>query len=1380
MGYFHEEYINNNEKYAGNYDINFLQLVDSLIYEIRDRINEYENARKTSVTLDKNFRRSFRKTIKLMFKCNTDGLHNINDLNIIIEKSVLFSKSDNFNDGLIKNMFLEIENQLEKLSVYKIHSMLIAILVRLASLLDVNVPIFSDDNNINCTVDEQINLVKNCTAAILYRRTISFSGFQSTLKYHLFQYPLYVEKGFSNKDNGKDLKVLLLGFGNYGQAFLDACLEYAQNLKRKLIVDVYSATIHSDYDSYIKSRPLLKDYFSIKKPICKNPTTFKDSYGTIRFNKQIYNDQKYSESVSNNIISRLFSFGKKDLSEHSESIAAKNVTSTVKDDYQYIFISLGNSKLNYEVAKNLNEKYNSKITSINYVSNDKNLKHKKVLHQVNPYNNNPLPDDVMKNLKRMAFNVHITWSGGVSGNLEEKYTEFKDKYNYLSSLSNVLSIKYKLSNYNEIDESKIGFGIFEDHVFIADRVSELIKDDNEIKDDLQYREHRRWVVEKICQGWNKLDVDECVSLRDNKDNVKKLHSCLVRSNLWNVNKKYNKVNLKDLKEADWEQSKKCNESKLDELDFMSVSLHNAYKKHINYLLKNKNILQILNDIHTVLISEYEINCFMQWQAYIYEIYDLSNKDKLNLKLYDFYKKSFLDLINNAENKDYLANSDNQLDEGRYIYIVQLIETFEKDFWYFIEYKKYIDYKKYDLELIVNIPFILTYDKDCCIQLRLNVTKKFDMDYKATEMFENVAPVKLVNPSEIIYTYSCDSGDLYDKYVLDSIIHIKQFYVEYKFRAKLIFVIFIYDKNNQKSKFINDLKQPEYDKIRDDINFFFNKSEFKKFMEEKKSRYHEVEYDIKNYEEPFLKCPEQFKYIKIQPSMTIDEMLYLKGSRKFTYNFPSYFLTAPILWNIYADNPELWKRLCWTITNKSSINTLFKTISEIAVLNTSSTYSLKILVPDYTYSGLVYIINKLVNYGVLEENNCRIKFVNQNSIEVKLDKIPNWVLKTQFLRLFRNPEYLLNYRNILFLPDELYHVSEEKKGQYYASLDQHILNRHDSHKKYEALCKKIKRAKNPSKEDIKKQKRWRDSYKKEVILIVHDNLFCQIKGSFHSVKIGKKSAFDILKKLEACGYVTNVSNCSFTFSTKDIKRALLKEGEIFELFTYSTLKNCLLFDDVVSSYEVNWNGEDYVANELDCVVTQGSQSAIIECKDWGEMFPLRVLLNQFESCCKNLKDNTNFFAVNGKSVLLIRTDSNIIIPEIEGYWQNDDIYVFCVAFDSRPEFLIDKAFKNNTLKHEDKTLKQWRSEFLSNSFKIIDNLLDSAGKQEFTKLDIEQQINKNFHGFSQEQIKRKLNLNFKDDKKDVFAQLEQYGFIKCTHKDKTYPSKSLYIKAKKSW
>lgn len=98
--------------------------------------------------------------------------------------------------------------------------------------------------------------------------------------FHLYDHPLYEAAGH----NEKDLNVLVIGFGSYGQKFLDLSLQFGQIVGKTLNVTVISEDA-SDKALYLDDRPELSEFFNTDSSSAKDQD--EESYGgNIRFRGQ--------------------------------------------------------------------------------------------------------------------------------------------------------------------------------------------------------------------------------------------------------------------------------------------------------------------------------------------------------------------------------------------------------------------------------------------------------------------------------------------------------------------------------------------------------------------------------------------------------------------------------------------------------------------------------------------------------------------------------------------------------------------------------------------------------------------------------------------------------------------------------------------------------------------------------------------------------------------------------------------------------------------------------------------------------------------------------------------------------------------------------------
>ncbi|MBR4329384.1 MAG: hypothetical protein IKP71_05980, partial [Candidatus Riflebacteria bacterium] len=430
------------------------------------------------------------------------------------------------------------------------------------------------------------------------------------IQYHLYKNPLYP------CCSEEKLTILIIGFGNYGQSFLDACLQNGQILNKKLHVIVVSDnalsnnSADSDKDIYLEERPELENFFNIDSSLRRIEAT----YGDIDFKQEQLEKEKQNTKLQEII------------QNHKPN---------------YIFIALGDDKLNSGTAETCQKiiTYNDIKCIISYVCerNNKKAAHNSLYPVL--INQNIKEQAIYKEIERMAFNTHLIWEKNLNIDLAKIRNEFLEKYNHDSCVSCVLSMKYKLYS--------IGINLDEKDLSEAARVfSDKISENNtiDLKNQLMWIEHRRWVTEKLCQGWQQKKVPDDFTEEDfthgkTKDGKHKKHICIVRS-------RPNQLLATEYKSCeDWD---KKSDEQLDELDKLSLKLHREYIKRAEKTKKElKEALPLFIDIikNQILGNTKAISAFNEWSLCFNDIKDNVNRDieriRSEVKLYEGLKTSFL-------------------------------------------------------------------------------------------------------------------------------------------------------------------------------------------------------------------------------------------------------------------------------------------------------------------------------------------------------------------------------------------------------------------------------------------------------------------------------------------------------------------------------------------------------------------------------------------------------------------------------------------------------------------------------------------------------------------------------------------------------------------
>ena len=472
----------------------------------------------------------------------------------------------------------------------------------------------------------------------------------TVIQYHLYETPLYNWY----PPSAQNLNVLVIGCGKYAQIFLDTCLTVGQFPNANLKVTVIGNAI-GDFEIYTKSRPALKDFFTI------DDDTQPDSYGHIEFKELSLFDGSTSEKLLPDLIC-----------DYSSELRPN-----------YIFIALGDNALNLQAAQACQDAIELLEISCGIsfvfeggerVSCDENIIPIYVDENVKNW-------DCHAKIERMAFNVHLVWEKNLLVDFARLKRDFRNPYNHKSCLLNVISMKYKLHSLGiELDDDA------------AENFHSLnIANNSQKLDELIYFEHRRWVAEKICAGWTKRTVHEC---HDGKtqDRKQKKHVCIVKSS---PNQNLSRFTL-----PEWDKPPKNQLEKLDELDRMSLELH-------RFFVDKKSRIQVINILHGEQMStlqnlvggDSELTTYLnEWLACLEDIW---NGRRQRLRMYESLRDKLL-----VKSKRLSAN---YRDETKV-----LIDYIDQQFKIIRESLRYENYKNIDAKLILEIPFILTYTENICL------------------------------------------------------------------------------------------------------------------------------------------------------------------------------------------------------------------------------------------------------------------------------------------------------------------------------------------------------------------------------------------------------------------------------------------------------------------------------------------------------------------------------------------------------------------------------------------------------------------------------------------------------------------------------------------
>ena len=375
------------------------------------------------------------------------------------------------------------------------------------------------------------------------------------IQYHLYEHPLYA--CCSQTDDS--LNILIIGFGTHGQQFLDASLQSGQIRNMKLNVMVISDS-ESEKKAYLAQRPELHCFFDIDGSMSEDD----ENYGRISFEccQLVGSDQNENVDILQTIMCEQYDLKRP----------------------HYVFIALGNDVLSRAAADaclTAVEVFEMNC-AISYICEESTSSGEQPSFLYPPFINADIKlIPSYHEVERMAFNTHLVWEKSLNVNYGAVRAGFRKDYNHSSCVSSVLSLKYKLHSMG-IDLETTGF------VEAARRFGSILSDKSNrgLKNELIWIEHRRWVTEKLCLGWQHIsDLEECAT-GVTKDEKRKRHVCIVRSRPdqklateFRSNDNYDK----------WDKASDADLGQLDDLDRMSVELHRVYARKAKNA-KKQNLL----------------------------------------------------------------------------------------------------------------------------------------------------------------------------------------------------------------------------------------------------------------------------------------------------------------------------------------------------------------------------------------------------------------------------------------------------------------------------------------------------------------------------------------------------------------------------------------------------------------------------------------------------------------------------------------------------------------------------------------------------------------------------------------------------------------------
>ena len=731
----------------------------------------------------------------------------------------------------------------------------------------------------------------------------------------LYNRPLYKYIG---KDE-VDMNVLVLGWNEFSERFVDQCLQAGQMNSHFLNITVLLSDTEAGREQYLSKRPALSQFVNVNGSLNNKDIEMYAALNFIEFD-----------------IDGLTNVGEDDAADIIMDVLAE----APDEKYHYFIISVDQGQQNREIAGILKEVTDefmpSDICTIHYLENDQG--DGSDIDGVQAIRTESLAagEGIDSELERMAYNAHLVWDDAINGDAIAELKRFReDEYNYQASVELALSVKYKLAD----------LGIYsENHdIAAAEFWDALQKDENqEMVNRIIALEHRRWVLNMVCQKWTAPKpeerlkyYDDCIERRSVKNISDRIHPCIVRSTTatpLSTGVYANDKTAWDIKNAE-------RDGILDELDLMSVELHRKMQQRANaYRKSNPMENGVIADLRNWLHANKNEKICREWERFVFCIKNILDGSWAYSKQFDKYRDRFeASIVHEDENRDYVKSQLNHISD---------------DLWPVIEANMYRDYKKYDEVLVKRIPFILTYNIHLSLAMAFRTSSSLNM--MNDNVFRNVASATVIKPEKLTYLLFLEDDARRD-IIRQMIQMVRKYMTEKGINCQLNFLITgqssahvnkyqkwkkcfdrlqengsifgyqfkLVDSDQEAVDFwIGELAKSKIDLFDGTTNLFQSMYANSALLQVLQTRYPYFEFDgrsktfKKNHDCRFL------SYIEDHTYLGIEEMFGLLGAEDMEFNYPVLGNEYLNLWNIYIGrnrgNKKRWKDnvryavKCWNV------------------------------------------------------------------------------------------------------------------------------------------------------------------------------------------------------------------------------------------------------------------------------------------------------------------------------------------------------------------------------------------------------------------------------------------------------------------------------------
>lgn len=963
----------------------------------------------------------------------------------------------------------------------------------------------------------------------------------------LYAHPLYQ----SAEEASPELNVLLLGAGSsYGQTFMDCCLQAGQMIGTSLNLLAVSDDPAASKKAYLDFRPALPEFVNVDGSLDGKEET---AFATLDFLSPT------QLLLERDIPLRLCSINGS-LAEQMAEAARSS-----RKEYSYIFVALDDDALSQNIARAMQKAFHGKCP-VAYTLSGKETETDETGMLYPVWINKPLKiTSIDKDLAEMAFNTHISWTSMQNTDVAAERSALfsgktaRERYNFASSISFVLSIQYKLRSIHlRYDSPKEG----------ARRFAEVLErrqtDPASQKqfDQLVAMEHRRWVIDRAVCGWKAprtsdgtLDLQSCVARGSVKDEVNLTHPCMVRSR---ADAPLETDAYRADHHAKWDNGPV--DVSLDELDRMSVELHRCFRQSAEDFCRSSSYQTELAFLRDQLPPD-ENEAIQALGQYELALKNILRGSESYSRQYGHYQ-------------DQLEKAAARLPGDRSARFMERLAVLQKLFFPVIESNLYRDYKANDKILVEAIPFILTYRYAHSMAAVLDDGRR--EGGRSEAVFSSVAAATVLNPEQLCYFYCFDEDSragLLDKklravlnYFHTSNTHcsirllvcclncvpdehreaLGQVLEGLKEKLEAVQLVDVADPDEASEKFLQALKETPVD-LYDYGNMPFAPSLFRKninfFSRLENLGQPHFQFDWKHKRFTDTSGCDSLQYVKTDAFIRVQDMFALANASDCTFNAPELAKDYEALWEVYTTScgsfdasVKNWNRLCTDLERYAKGAVVKVSFPKRAVRYAEDTV-LDCFLPDYTFHSVQKLLREMLALGLAREDSSVIRYTSDTC---KLTLHTPEPYYADIKKIFCNPQILLPY--------------------YDPRMEQRTVG---TYQYFQFCCNDLK--------------------------VDDADISCLSDCGLPVLRILQEKGFIRTLKLRENG-----TGASFVYTSPRIQKIMTCAGEILEIYTYYSVLKSGYFDDVVTGYTFRWS-EDDLQNELDLVLTKGFRSMIVECK-----------------------------------------------------------------------------------------------------------------------------------------------------------------------------------------